>query len=58
VAKVKSSESGAGFESELELENGRHIIKAEPSPIVSTTKIHLSELDDQEEVEHLFHSQM
>jgi hypothetical protein len=39
VADVKASESNAGYESESELERGRHIINMEPSATGSTTKL-------------------
>jgi hypothetical protein len=58
VAEVKSSESDAGSDSESEPEKGRQIIDAEPSATVATTKIQPSELDEPEEGECLFHSQM
>jgi hypothetical protein len=57
-AEVKSSKSYAGFDSNSELEKGRHIIEVEPISIVSTTKIHPSKLDELEEGECLFHSKM
>ena len=55
---MKAFESDAASDSKLELERGRQIIGVEPSAIVSTTKLHLGELDKQEEGEFLFHSQM
>jgi hypothetical protein len=58
VAKVKAFESDVGYEFELELENGRWIIDAEPSATIATTKIQPAESDEPEEGEHLFHSQM
>jgi hypothetical protein len=58
VAKVKAFESDAGSDSELELENGRQIIGAEPSATVATTKIQPGEPDESEEGKRLFHSQM
>jgi hypothetical protein len=58
VVEVKAFESKVGSDSELEPEKGRWIIDAEPSATISTTKIQLSELDEPEEGEHLFHSQM
>jgi hypothetical protein len=58
VAEVKASESDADYDFERELEMGRRIIDAEPSATVSTTKLHHGELDELEEGECLFHSQM
>jgi hypothetical protein len=56
VDEVKSFDSDAGFDSEKKLERGRQIIDAEPSAIISTTKLHPGEPDDPEEGESLFHS--
>jgi hypothetical protein len=58
VAEVKASESDAGSDAESKLERGRWIIDAEPSATFATTKLQSSELDEPEEGEHLFHSQM
>ena len=58
MAEVKASESYADFDSESEPERGRQIINGEPSATVATTKLDLGELDEPEEGEHLFHSQM
>jgi hypothetical protein len=58
VAEVKASESDAGSDSELELERGIWIIDMEPSATIANTKLQPDELDEQEEGEHLFHSQM
>jgi hypothetical protein len=58
VAEVKSSESDEDSESEPEPERGRWIIDAEPSATVATTKLQPGELDEPEEGECLFHSQM
>jgi hypothetical protein len=58
VAEVKSSESYADYDSEPEPEREIWIIDMEPSATISTTNLHLSELDEQEEGECLFHSQM
>jgi len=55
---VKASKSDVGFESESKLKKGRQIIETEPSAIVATTKVLPSELDEPEEGECLFHSQM
>jgi hypothetical protein len=58
VAKMKASKSYVGSNSESKPKKGRQIIDAEPGAIIVTTKIHLNEPDEQEEGEHLFHSQM
>jgi hypothetical protein len=58
VAEVKASESDVSSDSEIEPERGRWIIDAKPSATVSTTKLQPSELDETEEGERLFHSQM
>jgi hypothetical protein len=58
VAKVKSYGSDVGSNSDSETERGRHIIDAKPSATVSTTNLHPGELDEPEEGECLFHSQM
>ena len=57
MAEVKASELDAGSDSELEPERGRHLYM-EPSATIATTKLQPSELDEIEEGEHLFHSQM
>jgi hypothetical protein len=58
VAEVKASELDADFDSKTEPERGRRIIDVEPSATVATTKLQLGELDEPDEGEHLFHSQM
>jgi hypothetical protein len=58
VVEVKAYESNVGSNSDSELEKGIHIIDAEPSAVVSTTKIQPGEPNEPEECEHLFHSQM
>jgi hypothetical protein len=58
VDEVKSSELDVGSNSKSEPEKGRHIIDAEPSATISTTKIHPDEPNEPEEGECLFHSQM
>ena len=55
-------ESDACFESKSKPdkgnEKGKQIIDAEPNATVATIKIQKEELEDPEEEEHLFHSQM
>jgi hypothetical protein len=46
------------FNLELETKKGRWIIYAEPSAIISTTKIHPGEPNEPDEGECLFQSQM
>jgi hypothetical protein len=58
VDEVKSSKSYVGLDSEPKPKRGRWIIDAEPNVVVATTKIQPGELDDPEEGERLFHSQM
>jgi hypothetical protein len=58
VAEMKASESETYSDSESNLEGGKRIIDVEPSSTVATTKVYLSEPEELEEVEHLFHSQM
>jgi hypothetical protein len=58
VAEVKASESDAGSDSESEPKRGRWIIDVEPSATIATTKLQPGELDEPEEGERLFHSQM
>jgi len=55
---VKASESDVGSDSESELERGRQIIDAKPSATITTTMIQPNELEEPEEGERLFHSQM
>jgi hypothetical protein len=58
VAKVKGSESDVDSDFEPKPERGRQIIDTEPNATIATTKLQPSELDEPEEGEHLFHSQM
>jgi hypothetical protein len=58
VAELKASESNTSSDSESDPDKGKWIIDAEPSAIVTTTKVHPSEPEELEEGEHLFHSQM
>jgi hypothetical protein len=55
---MKASESKADSDSESNPEGWKWIIDVEPSDTVATTKVHPSELEEPEEVEYLFHSQM
>ena len=60
MAELKAPESYAFYDPELELdkgnEKGKQIIDADPSAIVSTTKIQKEDPEDPEEGERLFHS--
>jgi hypothetical protein len=59
VAELKASKSDAVSNSKLEIEKWRQIIDAEPSAtIATTTKVQPDELDEPEEGECFFHSQM
>jgi len=59
VVEIKSLELEVGSEYESDLYKGKWIIDAKrPSASVPTTKVQLSELEEQEEGEHLFHSQI
>ena len=59
---MRASESDACSDSESELEKGndkgKYIIYVEPNATIATTKIQKEELEDPEEEERLFHSQM
>ena len=59
---MRASELDACSESESEPdkvnEKWKQIIDADPNAIVSTTKIQKEEMEDPEEEERLFHSQM
>jgi hypothetical protein len=56
--EMKASESDPGSNSDSDLDKGKHIIDAEPSATVATTKVQPNEPEESEEGEHLFHSQM
>jgi len=62
VAELKASESDACSDSEPEPDKGdgkgKQVINANPSAIVATPKIQKNELEEPEEGERLFHSQM
>ena len=58
MAKMKASDSEADSDSESNPEGGKYIIDVEPSATVTTTKVWPSELEEPEEGECLFHSQM
>jgi hypothetical protein len=58
LTEVKASESDAGSYFESEPKKGRRIIDMELSSTVATTKLQPGELDEPEECERLFHSQM
>ena len=53
---MKASELETYSDSESNPEGGKHIIDAEPSATVATTKVHPSEPEELEEGECLFHS--
>ena len=62
VVKLKAPKSDACFDPKPEPEKGdekgNQIIDVDPNAIVSTTKLQREDLDDREEGERLFHSQM
>jgi hypothetical protein len=58
VVGLKATESDVGSHSDLEPVRVRWIVDVEPSATGSTTKLQPSELDEREEGERLFHSQM
>jgi hypothetical protein len=58
VVELKESESKADSDSESNEKGGKRIIDVEPSATVTTTKVQPSELEELEEGECLFHSQM
>jgi hypothetical protein len=58
VVEVKASKSDEYYDSKIEPERGRWIIDVEPSATVATTKLQPGELDELEEGECLFHSEM
>ena len=55
MAEMKYFESKADSNSESNIEGGKQIIDVESSAIVTTTKVWLSEPEEPEEGEHLFH---
>ena len=58
MVKLKDFESKANSDSESNPEGGNHIIDAEQSSTVTTTKVQPSEPDELEKGERLFHSHM
>jgi hypothetical protein len=58
MVKLKASESKDDSGSKSNPKEGKQMIDAQPSATISTTKFHPSEPEEQEEGEHLFHSQM
>jgi hypothetical protein len=58
VVELKASDSEVDSGSESNPEGGKWIIDAKPGAIVATTKFRPSELEEPEEGERLFHSQM
>ena len=55
---MKSSELYLDFDSNSEMDKGKKIIDAKPSGTISMTWIQPEDLEELEEGEHLFHSQM
>jgi hypothetical protein len=58
VIELKDSDSEVDYDSESNIEGENHIIDVEISSIVATTKVQPSELEEPEEGECIFHSQM
>jgi hypothetical protein len=58
LVKLKASDSEVDSNSESNSEGGKQIIDVEPSATVATTKVRPSKLEEPEEGECLFHSQM
>jgi hypothetical protein len=58
VAEIKDKELNPDSESDSENTGKRQIIDVDPTAIVATIAIQPEEPKDQEEGEHLFHSQM
>ena len=58
LTEMKAPESDPGSESESETDHGGKIIEAEPNVTIATTKIQPDDLEETEEGERLFHSQM
>ena len=55
---MKSSELDLDSDSEIEPDKGKQIIDSKPNATVATAQIQPMELEDSEEGERLFHSQM
>ena len=58
MVELKDSDMDACFDFEPKPDKGKQIIDAEPIATVATTKLQKAELEDPEEGERLFHSQM
>jgi hypothetical protein len=58
VVQLKASKSKVDSNSESNTKGGKNIIDGEPSATVTTTKAQPSELEEPEEGELIFHSQM
>jgi hypothetical protein len=58
MVELKDFDSKVDSNSESNPEGGKHIIDAEPSTTIATTKFRPSKPKEPEEGEHLFHSQM
>jgi hypothetical protein len=58
MAEHKSSKLEADYDSESNLEGAKKIIDAKSSVTVATTKVRPRELEEPEEGERLFHSQL
>jgi hypothetical protein len=58
MVEMKASESKVNSDFESNPQGGKWIIDVEPSAIISTTKVQPREIEEPEEGERLFHSQM
>jgi hypothetical protein len=58
VFELKDSELEVDYDSELNLESGKPIIDVEPNDTIATTNVQPRKLEELEEGECLFHSQM
>jgi hypothetical protein len=58
MVELKASESEVNSDSESNPEGGKKIIDVEPNATVATTKVGLRKIEEPEEGEHLFNSQM
>ena len=58
LVEMKSSELDPNSDSYSKMDKGKHIINVEPSSTISTTKIQPEDIEEPEEGECLFHSQM
>ena len=58
VVDLKASELDLYFDSNSNIGEGKNIIDVEPSATISTTQIHVEDLEESKEGERLFHLQI